>query len=129
LPGAITGGVIGWFLLHWLLLLLFPFDGRRFLDLIEFSDRLPVERIELTLAPFIFALFSISVGAEIAPTYKVRVAAALSATWLIVAAYMFWSSSGQDSFEAKTFGGGLGLLIGPALVWLRTKRTQVRARS
>jgi hypothetical protein len=129
LPGAIAGGVTGWFVLHWLLLLLFPSDGRRFLDFIEFPGRLDIERIELALAPFVFTVFSISIGAEISPTYKLRVAIALSAIWLMIAGYMFWSSQGQDTFEAKTFGGGLGLLVGPTLIWFREKRRGAIAAS
>jgi hypothetical protein len=124
LPGAVLGGVIAFFPVHWLLGSLFPHDGNYFLDFIMFEKPLDVERIELTLTPFVFSVFSIWAGAEIAPKSKLAIAIALSGMWLIVGTYMFWSSGGHDTFEIKTAGGVAGLVVGPIIVWLRTRQAK-----
>jgi hypothetical protein len=121
LPGAMLGGVTAFFPLHWLLGSLFPHGGEYFLDFIMFQKPLDVESIELTLTPFVFSVFSIWAGAEIAPKFKLAIAFALSGMWLVVGAYLFWSSGGHDIIELKTVGGVAGLVVGPFIVWLRTK--------
>lgn len=123
LPGAILGGVIVLFPIHWILVSwIFPHDGEYFLDMIWFPKKLDVAGIENTLAPFFIIVFSTLAGAIIAPKFRITVACVLSGMWLIAGTYLFWSSGGQDTFEIKTAGAVLGLFIGPIVVWLSTKR-------
>ena len=123
LPGAVAGGAIAIFPIHWMLVFwIFPHDGKFFLDFIEFPKQLDVDGIELALTPFVLVVFSIWAGAEIAPKYKIAVGCLLSGVWLIAGAYAFLSSDGQAPLEIKTVGGVLGLFVGPVIVWLRARR-------
>ena len=122
LPGAIFAGLLSLFPLHWILNMLFPQDGRWFLDFIEFPNKVVnVSGVELALSPLIIALFYIWIGAEIAPKYKLATAFILSVLWVGVLAFTFLDSGGQATFDIKTAGALFGMLLGLLIVWLRDR--------
>jgi len=129
LPGAILAGLLATFPLHWVLGSLFPQDGKFFLDFIEFPTRLDVSGIELTLSPLVISTMYIWSGAEIAPKYKLAVAIVLSVLVLCMMLYLFLSSAGHDTFEIKTAGALLGIVLGLLLVRLRTRTRNAGALS
>jgi hypothetical protein len=125
LPGAILAGLLATFPLHWLLNMIFPYDGKWFLDFIEFPNKvLDVSAIELTLSPLIIALVCIWVGAEIAPKNKFKTALVLSALWVCVLLYIFLAAGGHATFDIKTACAVLGVLLGLSIVWLRVRNEQ-----
>lgn len=104
LPGALIGGLLSTFLLHWIL----------FLTLSNFIEPYP-EFPERILTPFAISLAFIWVGSEIAPDHKFKTGLILFVTWLSLLFYIiFFALSGETMYGYELYlkEGGLTSLLG-----------------
>ena len=122
-PGALIAGFLATFPLHWILYLAFDHNGT-LLGFIELPSGLNVS-IEYFLTPFVIALVFVCVGFEIAPKYKLKTAIILVVLYVIFIIGVFilgMKSDMEISFNARTLGPIVGLLLGLFIVWKKSKQ-------
>ena len=129
LPGAILGGILATFPLHWILLFLFD-GGETDLGSLKFFTQIlgggvSYEVVEQALYPFVIAFVYILAGTEIAPQHKFKSALALVSLYVVfaVGTLILVAGSGlQISLETRTIGPILGLALGLYCVRLKFKQ-------
>lgn len=113
LPGAIIGGFLMTFPLHWIL----------YGTLVSGSvvSGVDIEPIERFLSPFVTALAFVLIGTYIAPNYKFKTAITLSilyfASFISVSIFM----SEIATFELRGVGALIGVFLGLFIAWKKYK--------
>lgn len=114
LPGAILGGFLASFPLHWILYFTLARG--------EIIFGVNIEPIEYTLYPFAIAITFILIGSKIAPNNKFKTSVVLTCLWMLsfLAIFLFFSDS-QTQFGIRGIGSLLGSLLGLFIVWKKFK--------
>ncbi|KKU91385.1 MAG: hypothetical protein UY22_C0043G0006 [Candidatus Amesbacteria bacterium GW2011_GWC1_48_10] len=127
LPGALIGGLLATFPLHWVLYLAFARNGSLF-GFIELplGSNIPVE---YALTPFVIAVTFILVGDKIAPTHKFQTSIIL--TILLVSFFIgvLIFMPDQAYIQVRGIGSPLGALLGLFISWKNSKRKISEAAS
>ncbi len=119
LPGAIVGGFLATFPLHWLLYFIFSPSREPVLGSIKFFVNLfpsgmNLESVEYLLSPFVVATTFIIVGYKIAPKHKFKTALVLfgiyTLTWLAISLISLWNNN--LSFSLRTALALIGAIVG-----------------
>jgi hypothetical protein len=122
LPGAIIGGILATFPLHWILQLKSAFNGTLF-GFIELPPN-AFTTIEYYLYPFVIALAYVLGGEAIAPKHKFKTVIVLAVLYILftLGTLFFINNSGlQASFGLRSVGPVLGLLLG---IYIARKNTK-----
>ena len=122
LPGSLLAGFLATFPLHLMLYLAFANNGT-LLGFIELPAGSNVS-MEYFLYPFIIALVFIYVGFEIAPKHKLKTAVILAVLYLLFiigSVILGLQNNIEMSFEVRTLGPIIGLLIGLFFVSQKSK--------
>ena len=127
LPGALCGGLLATFPLHWMLY-----------DLLNGNDAFiqispdASAAIEMAVSPFIITLTYVLVGFGIAPKYKFKAAVALALLYALsqIGVLIFAQNSGvQLSFSGRSVGPAAGVVLGLVVLWHKSKHDSAQARS
>ena len=117
IPCALLAGIITLFPIHWLLYLK-SVSGGSFL-IVEVTPE-NLKSIELFITPFIIAICFVYFGSQVAPTHKFNTSIALAILFfvLVVGFLIYAVSAGmQPSFEFRSLGTLLGLILGVYFSW------------
>jgi len=119
LPGAIFGGFLATFPLHWVLYFTLA-NG-------ETISGVDIGPIEYTLYPFVIAITFVLVGSRIAPNHKFKTAIVLTCLWIasFIALFLFIPDS-QVQFGIRGIGSLVGPLLGLAINYLSEKKKIVQ---
>ena len=113
LPGAILGGILTTFPLHWFLY------GRLVSgSVISGVDIEPIERL---LTPFVVALAYVLIGSHIAPSRKLKTAVVLVIIYLISFVSIFIFMSDKAAFGLRGAGALVGVCLGLLVAWKKYK--------
>ncbi len=109
LPGAILGGFLMTFPLHWIL----------YSTLVSGSviSGVNIEPIERFLSPFVIALGFVLIGTRIAPSNKIETATVLTITYLLLFMSVFIFMSERAVFELRSVGALIGSCLGLFVAW------------
>jgi hypothetical protein len=123
LPGSLVAGFLSTFPLHWLLYLAYAHNGTLFglIGLPEGSNL----SIEHAVYPAVIALTFILVGYEIAPRYKFKTTVILAILYTLFALSLLFFAEKNNldvSFEARSIGPMLGLIVGLFISWRKNKQ-------
>ena len=113
LPGAIIGGFLATFPLHWILYFTLAHG--------ETISGVNTNPIEYTLSPFVIAVTFIIVGFEIAPSHKFKIAIVLSSLWIVSFITLFLFMSAQPQFGIRGAGSLAGALLGVFIAWKKSE--------
>ncbi|MFA6135750.1 MAG: hypothetical protein WC705_00040 [Candidatus Paceibacterota bacterium] len=122
LPAALVSGFLVTFPLHWMLYLIFTYNGT-FLGFIELPPE-TYKSVEYLLSPFVIALFFVLVGSKIAPTHKFITAIILSVLYIIfcISFIVLGTMNGIEMFFGlRSLGPIFGLLLGLYIVCHKSK--------
>lgn len=110
LPGAMLGGFLATFPLHWVLYFTLA-NG-------EIISGVNIGPIEYTFYPFVIAITFVLIGSKIAPNHKFKTAVVLTCLWIasFIALFLFMPDS-QTQFGIRGVGSLLGSLLGLFIVW------------
>lgn len=113
LPGALLGGILATFPLHWLLYFGFAHENATLFGIIEFPNGLDIEPIEFLIYPAVISAAYIIIGSQIAPNHKIKTALALFVIYLIfwLIANVYFHIAG-NSINAQSSGRTLLALLG-----------------
>ncbi len=125
LPGALVGGFLATFPLHWILYFTLA-NG----EIISGVDTNPIEN---TLSPLVISLAFVLMGSYIAPKYKFETAVVLTILYIItfISVFLFAPNS-QVEFGIRSVGALAGLLLGLFIVLKSTigfTNLQIHAKS
>jgi hypothetical membrane protein len=109
LPGAILGGFLMTFPLHWIL-----YGTLVGGSVISGVDIEPIERF---LSPFVIALGFVLIGSHIAPSHKLKTAIVLTIIYIFSFISIFVFMSGRATLELRGAGALLGICLGLFVAW------------
>ena len=113
LPGAIIGGFLATFPLHWVLYFTLA-NG-------ETISGVNISPIEYALYPFVIAVTFVLIGYKIAPNHKFKTSIVLACLWIASLIGLFLFMRGQAQFEIRTAGSLFGPLLGVAVSYFSKK--------
>lgn len=117
LPGALIGGFLTTFPLHWILLIVLGHEDSLLFGFIEFPEGINIDSIEYFIYPAVIATFYIVIGAMIAPVKKFKTAVCLFfiyfVVWISISIFaLLYGEKNGFEFSFRTVFALLGALLG-----------------